>query len=98
MKYQRYKNAKATCTHCGYQFTVTAPINALRMECPECGNKCAKWNRWLKEMGLENALPTELMEKFTRTRIPQGVTHVRNAATGKRTALTQIGFNHKHVL
>jgi len=68
------------------------------MECPECGNKSANWNQWIKDMGMENAIPTQLMEKFTRTRIPKGVTRVRNAVTGKKTTLRPLGFNHKYVL
>jgi len=67
MKYKKYQTGKATCGHCDYSFSAVGPINALKMECPECGMKSAKWNRFLKHIGIDQTSPRSAPKRSPQT-------------------------------
>jgi len=67
MKYKKYQTGKATCTHCGHASMNLGPINALKMECRECGMKSAKWNRFLKHIGIDQTSPKRAPKRRPQT-------------------------------
>lgn len=90
MRYKRYQTGKATCLDCGHEYSVLAPTNVFKMECPECGKCSARWNRWLREMGINPLTQVASVERSRKAK--------RGAASKPKTTLVAVGNYHRHLL